>query len=152
MVRNSTSFFTVDNFPLLYNIMQNSKIALWKANFITKIWDFYIKPQYPLLTLTWSWPPSPLLTLVNISETPPSPLSVNVIYTRPLILIANGDAMAFFIQKFMLFWGPFWLQHSKIKAQSIWSYLYSHIFIELLLRNEDCRGWLSQRPPFACVV
>ena len=25
-----------------------------------------------------------MLTLVNISETPPSPLSVNVIYTRPL--------------------------------------------------------------------
>ena len=65
--------------------MQNSKIAPWKVNFVLKFEFFLYQTSIPLANIYMVMtPPPPLLTLVNISETPPSPLSVNVIYTRPL--------------------------------------------------------------------
>lgn len=75
---------TADNFPLLYNLMQNSNIAPWKVNF-----EFFLyQTSIPLANINLEMvmtPPPTLLTLVIISETHPSSLSVNVIYTRPLI-------------------------------------------------------------------
>ena len=73
-----------------YTLCKTAKLAHGKQILLQKF-EFVLYQTYflinPLLMLTWSvmTPLPPLLTLVNISETLPSPLSVNVIYTRPLV-------------------------------------------------------------------
>ena len=68
-----------------------AKLPPGKQILLQKFEFFLYQTSIPLANVNMVMtPPPPLLTLVNISETPPSPLSVNVIYTRPKLFILVG--------------------------------------------------------------